>query len=205
MLTWSTGSSFRRDFGVQNSIQETTQFLLDISHGDAAAAEKLFPIVYGELHRLANSHMRRQRNDHTLQPTALVHEVFLQLVDQSKSGWKDRAHFMALAATAMRQILIKHARGKNTSKRGGGWRRLTLDDAVTPHDNRTLDFLALDDALTKLGQLSERQCRVVELRFFCGLTIAESAEALGLGATTIEDDWHVARAWLAVELGGGAK
>ena len=89
------------------------------------------------------------------------------------------------------------------AKRGGGWRRLTLDDAVTLHDNRTLDFLALDDALTKLGQLSERQCRVVELRFFCGLTIAEAAEALGLGSTTVEDDWHVAKAWLAIELSGG--
>ncbi len=182
----------------------TTRLLLDINAGDPSASAMLFPIVYDELHRLASNHMRRQRTGHTLQPTALVHEVFLKLVDQSKASWKDRAHFMALAATAMRQILIKHARAKNTAKRGGGWNRLTLDEAVTPRDGQTLDLLALDDALTKLGRLSERQCRVVELRFFCGLTIAEAAEALGLGVTTVEDDWHMARAWLALELSGGA-
>lgn len=190
---------------MEDSKYNATQFLLDMNAGDPSASAKLFPVVYNELHRLASSHMRRQRSDHTLQPTALVHEVFLRLVDQSKSNWKDRAHFMALAATAMRQILIKHARGKNTAKRGGGWRQITLDEAVTPPDeSKTLDFIALDDALTKLGKLSERQCRVIELRFFCGLTIAETAEALGLGSTTVEDDWHMARAWLALELSGGA-
>ncbi|MCG8407804.1 MAG: sigma-70 family RNA polymerase sigma factor [Phycisphaerales bacterium] len=189
---------------MEDSKYDATQILLDMNAGDPSASEKLFPIVYHELHRLASSHMRRQRSDHTLQPTALVHEVFLRLVDQAKSTWKDRAHFMALAATAMRQILIKHARGKNTAKRGGGWNRLTLDEAVTPHENKTLDLIALDDALVKLRELSERQCRVVELRFFCGMTIAETAEALGLGSTTVEDDWHMARAWLALELREGA-
>lgn len=189
---------------VDSAKHDATQYLRDINAGDPSASQKLFSIVYDELYRLADSHMRRQRLDHTLQPTALVHEVFLRLVDQSQADWKDRAHFMALAATAMRQILIKHARGKKTAKRGGGWKRLTLDEALTPSDDKTLDLLALDDALSKLETLSDRQCRVVELRFFCGLTIAEAAEALGVGTTTVEDDWHMARAWLSLELSGGA-
>lgn len=182
---------------------EATRIVRDLRDGDTSGAERLFGVVYDELYRLANSHMRRQRSDHTLQPTALVHEVYLRLIDQTKTDYTDRAHFMALAATVMRQILIKHARAKNTAKRGGGWQRLTLDQAVSPRTDCTLDLIALDDALTRLEQLSERQCRVVELRFFCGLTIAEAAEALSVGTTTVEDDWHVARAWLALELGGG--
>ncbi len=184
---------------------DATQILLALNAGDPSASGKLFAVVYEELHRLALSHMSRQRPDHTLQPTALVHEVFLRLVDQTKTDWKDRSHFTAVAATAMRQILIKHARSKNRAKRGGGWQQVTLDVAVAPRAAQTLDLIALDDALNKLAQLSERQCRIVELRFFGGLTIAEAAEALDVGTTTVEDDWHVARAWLAAELGKGPR
>lgn len=181
---------------------DATQLLIDVRKGAPSATAALLEVVYEELHRLASAHMRRQRPNHTLQPTALVHEVFVQLVDRDQIDWADRSHFMAVAATAMRQILIKHARGKNAAKRGGGLERLTLDQAASPTGARPLQVIALDDALTRLATLSARQCRVVELRFFGGLTIAEVAHVLGVGTTTVEDDWHAARVWLAIELGG---
>ncbi len=153
---------------------------------------------------LAASYFARRQAGHTLQPTALVHEAYLKLVG-GEGRWQNRAHFMAVAATAMRQILMNHARDKAAAKRGGGAAKITIIDALTPATEepdagRRLDLIALDEALTKLAAVSARQARVTELRFFGGLTIAETAHVLGVGTTTVEDDWHMARAWLGREL-----
>ena len=144
--------------------------------------------------------MRGQRSDHTLQPTALVHEALVHLLGSENPGWKNRAHFMAVAATAMRQILIKHAKKNNAAKRGGGWRRVTLSQAIASNGNQNWDIEILNEALEKLAALSPRQCRIVELRFFGSLTIKETALAMGLGTTTVADEWTAARTWLALEL-----
>ncbi len=176
-----------------------TQILNDLSGGDQQAADRLLPLVYDELRALAGSFFARQTPGHTLQPTALVHEAYMKLAD-SDLEWASRAHFFAVAAKAMRQVLMNHARDKVAAKRGGGWQRITLDAAVTPMATREIDILALDEALDRLNALSERQARVIELRFFGGLTIAEAAHILGVGTTTVEDDWHLAKAWLSREL-----
>ena len=183
---------------------QVTQILIDVSGGDRQAAARLLPLVYDELRALAGSFFARQTPGHTLQPTALVHEAYLKLAD-SDLQWESRAHFFAVAARAMRQILMNHARNKAAAKRGGGWDRITLDEAITPLGSATreIDLLALDEALDRLATLSERQARVIELRFFGGLTIAEAAHVLGAGTTTIEDDWLLAKAWLARELKKG--
>ena len=183
-----------------SSLHSATHILIDWGGGGSSASTRLFPIVYDELYRLAVAYMNRQRPDHTLQPTALVNEAYLKLVDQTSVGERDRAHFMAVAATAMRHILINHAKKRQAAKRGHGWQRITLSEAVTPPAGREVDLIALELALAKLARLSERQCRVVELRFFTGLTIKETALALDVGTTTVEDDWHLAKAWLAREL-----
>ncbi len=169
-----------------------------------AAAAALLPLVYDQLRALAASYFARQPVGHTLQPTALVHEAYLKLAGGENAQWESRAHFFAVAARAMRQILMNHARDKAAAKRGGGWHKITLDEAVTPPGSasREIDLIALDDALEKLAGLSERQARIIELRYFGGLTIDETAHVLGLGTTTVEDDWHVAKAWLRRELKG---
>ncbi len=181
---------------------EITQILNRLNDGDGAAVDRLWPLVYDELRALAASRFRNQPAGHTLQPTALVHEAYVRLAGRADVHWESRAHFMAVAAKAMRQILMNHARDKAAAKRGGDHQRITLDEAVTPVADRTreLDLISLDDALTTLGELSDRQGRVVELRFFGGLTIAETAHVMGVGTTTVEDDWHLAKAWLAREL-----
>lgn len=184
---------------------EITRILGELHRGDAEAADRLLPLVYDELRALAGSFFARQQPGHTLQPTALVHEAYLRLAGSEGAEWESRAHFMAVAARAMRQILINHARDKGAAKRGGGLERVTLEQAVTPRigDDREIDLLELDLALSKLAELDERQARIVELRFFGGLTIAESAHVLGVGTTTVEDDWRLAKAWLAHQLRGG--
>ena len=171
-----------------------------------AAAAALLPLVYDQLRALAASHFSRQPVGHTLQPTALVHEAYLKLAGGENARWESRAHFFAVAARAMRQILMNHARDKAAAKRGGGWHKITLDEAVTPPGSasREIDLIALDEALDKLGGLSERQARIIELRYFGGLTIDETAHVLGLGTTTVEDDWHLAKAWLRRELKGAS-
>ncbi len=182
---------------------QITELLQQLDRDDGSAAERLLPLVYDELRALAAGYFARQPAGHTLQPTALVHEAYLKLASRQDARWTGRAHFMAVAARAMRQILINHARDKGAAKRGGNnWRRITLDEAVTPPDGaqREIDLLALDEALGKLARLSERQCQIIELRFFGGLTIEETARVLGMGTTTVEDDWHHARAWLRREL-----
>lgn len=176
-----------------------TRVLGDLAAGDASAANKLLPLIYGELRALAASKMSQERAGHTLQPTALAHEAYLKLVDQTRVQWQGRAHFLAVASEVIRRILVDHARAYRAAKRGGG-RRLSLDaDGIEPVAQQSLggiDLLDLDAALAELGALDGRQARVVELRFFGGLDVRETAEVLGVSERTVKGDWRVARAWL---------
>ncbi len=166
------------------------------------SVEELMPLVYNQLRRLAGHYMRHENPGHTLPATALVHEAYLRLVDDSRVSWQGRGHFFAVSARVMRRLLIDHARGRGRQRRGGGWRRVTLAQSLTPAD-RELDrerLLALDQALHKLGDLDARQARIVELRFFGGLTNAEVAAVLEISERTVDRDWRFARAWLRQEL-----
>ncbi len=184
---------------------EVTKLLRAWSAGDAAALEKLLPLVYDELRRRAGAYLRNERPGHTLQPTALVHEAYLKLVGGDAIDWKDRAHFFGVAARAMRQVLVDHARARNTAKRGEGQVRVELDAAGTvAASSRSLDLLDLDRALSRLAALDERQSRLVELRLFAGLTIEESAEVLQVSHATVSRDWKHAEAWLQREMTGRA-
>jgi RNA polymerase sigma factor (TIGR02999 family) len=180
-----------------------TQTLEAIDHGDRAAAERLLPLVYDELRLMARRYLGRERIDHTLAPTALVHEAWMKLVEQTRVQWKGRAHFMGVAAQAMRRILVDHARERHRHKRGGGLARITLDEAIALAPGRDEDLLAVDEALERLAQLDARQARIVELRFFGGLDVAEVAEVLGVSKRTVEAEWTMLRAWLRRELGEG--
>lgn len=173
-----------------------------MSDGDRDAADELLPIVYDELHRVAEGYMERQRRGHTLQPTALVNEALLRLVEGDDVAWESRGHFVAVAARAMRFALVDHARRRSAEKRGGESQKVPLDDAVAWFEEQTIDVLGLDDALGKLGELDEELARIVELRFFAGLTTDEVARALESSRPTIERRWRVARAWLQRYLGG---
>ena len=173
--------------------------------GEKPLAEELLPLVYDELRRLARHYMRGERPDNTLQATAVVHEAYLKLVDRSRVDWQGRTHFLAVSARVMRRLLIDHARGRDRLKRGGGWRRVTLDEVLVPAEpglDRE-ELLALDAALEKLARLDERQARIVELRSFGGLETAEIAALLDVSERTVERDWHFARAWLRRELSRG--
>lgn len=183
-----------------DSKSEVTLLLEQMQAGDPGASGKLVPLVYDELRRLAGHYMREERVDHTLQPTALVHEAYLKLADQRRVQWAGRTHFVAVAATAMRRILLDHARRHKAEKRGGG-RKATLEDGLAVTPDEQVDILALDEALTRLEAVDPRQARLVELRFFGGLNIEETAEALDVSPTTIKRDWRFARAWLRRELG----
>lgn len=180
---------------------EVTQLLQQWSAGRAEALDRLMPLVYDELRRLAASYMRRERPDHTLGASGLVNEAFLRLVDQQDVRWQNRAHFFGIAAQAMRRILVDHARARASSKRGAGEPHLPLEeaDALTPMPDA--DLLALDDALNRLAALDPQQSRIVELRFFGGLTIEETAEVLGISPATVGREWALARAWLYAEIG----
>lgn len=180
-----------------SSPRDVTVILRHATDGDRSAADELLPLVYDELRRLAQHHLQSERPDHTLQATALVHEAYLRLVDQTRTEWKNRAHFFAVAAQAIRRILIDHARSKGRVKRGGGAQKLSLEDVPTlaANDSYT-DLLALDDALEALAAEHARPARVVEMRFYAGLTTREVAEVLGVSTRTIEGDWQFARAWL---------
>lgn len=188
---------------VDNSSNSITRLLERAQSGDGDAVDQLLPVLYGELRALAGSFLNNERPEHTLQPTALVHEVYLRLVKQPEGGWANRTHFIALAATAMRRILTDHARGRRAAKRGGNRHRVTLDEAAAPFRDRDVDVIDLDEALTKLAELDKRKCRVVELRFFGGLTNEQVAKVLGVSRKTIVEDWTVARLWLRRELGPG--
>lgn len=179
---------------------DVTYILNEAARGQAAAAETLLPLVYEELRALAAHFLRQERADHTLQPTALVHEAYLKLIDQTRVNWNDRTHFFAVAAQAIRRILVDHARRKKADKRGSGWGRVELSEAADAANEMQVDVLALDEALTRLETLNERQARVVQMRYFAGLKEAEVAELLGVNRSTVADDWAIAKAWLAAEL-----
>ena len=185
-----------------STIEATTRWLRDLQEGDAVAADRLIPLIYDDLRRLAARYLRRERSDHTLQPTALVNEAYLRLVNADDVSWRGRAQFFALAARQIRMILVDHARKRNAGKRGSDNVRLTLHADVAPLSDPSLDILALDEALAALAERSARQAKVVELRFFGGLSVNEAAELLGVSTSTIKDDWAVARAWLRRRLGG---
>ncbi len=185
-------------------MSDVTRILSAIEDGNAAASEELLPIVYEELRRLAARRLAREKPQ-TLQATDLVHEAYLRLVgdgqnESNHQGWDSRGHFFGAAAEAMRRILTDRARRRGRLKHGGGRERFSLQEGDAAAESPGIDVLALDEALTKLAAVSERQARVTELRFFGGLTIAETAHVLGVGTTTVEDDWHLARAWLGREL-----
>ena len=179
---------------------DVTQLLANWRGGDKDALARLIPIVYQELRRVARAHLRREGSDHTLQTTALVHEAYLRLVGLNRMTLENRTHFFAMAARLMREILVDHARRKNAVKRGGGITVVGLEDVAASGQDAIVDVLALDRALTDLGALDERLSRVVELRFFAGLSIADTSEALGVSSATVERDWTVAKAWLLQRL-----
>lgn len=174
------------------------------SKGDRPSLDSLLPIVYQELRRLAASYLRRERPGQTLQPTALVHEAYLRLMKDNPERWQNRAHFCAIAAHSMRQILIERARARGALKRGGQRPRVTLDEGLVAGGERSIDLVALDEALERLAAFDPEQARLVELRFFGGLTVEETAEALGISPATVKRHWAVARAWLARELEGNS-
>lgn len=183
--------------------EKTLCLLAEVGRGNPAAASELLPHVYEELRKLAGGYFQAQPPGHTLQPTALVHEAYLKLVDQTRAQWKDRSHFVAIAAKAMRQVLVDHFRRREASKRGGEWKRVTLANVDAASQAPCVDFLALEEALARLAALDARQAEVVELRFFGGLSMEEAVEALGVSKRTVEDEWRAARAWLARELRRG--
>jgi RNA polymerase sigma factor (TIGR02999 family) len=179
---------------------EITRLIQEHRHGSREALDRLFPLVYEALRRIAHRALLRERAGHTLGTTALVHEAYLRLLDQDRASWNDRVHFLAIAATAMRRILVDYARRQKRLKRGGERRAVTLDDAMLVADQRADTLLALDEALSGLGALNERLSRVVECRFFAGLTTEETAAALQVTTRTVERDWQKARAWLYARL-----
>ncbi|MGD8329210.1 MAG: sigma-70 family RNA polymerase sigma factor [Acidobacteriota bacterium] len=184
--------------------RDITRLLSDLSSGDQRAADRLAPTLYRELRAIAGRVFRAQPAGHTLQPTALVHEVWFRLADQPGMPETGRTHFLNLAAQAMRQILTDHARRRRAARRGGEWQRVSLGHVEYESSTREVDVVDLDDALSALGEIDERQARVVEMRFLAGMTIEETAEALGVSPRTVQLDWRMARAWLRRRLGGGA-
>jgi RNA polymerase sigma factor (TIGR02999 family) len=178
------------------SPKDLTDLLIDWGKGDQEALNKLMPLVYDELRRLAKRYLRHERPGHTLQTTALVHEAYLKLVDQKKASWQNRVQFFATAAKVMRHILVDHARSRRAYKRGGDYCRLSLDEAVISSEEKDADLLTLNEALDSLAVLDPQQGRVVELRVFGGLTVEETAEALGVSPRTVKREWSMARAWL---------
>jgi RNA polymerase sigma factor (TIGR02999 family) len=179
---------------------QVTQLLERWSLGDQSALDELTPLVYNELRHVAEAYLRRERPDHTLQATALVNEAYLRLIGQKHGRWQGRKHFYGIAARLMRQVLVEHARKHKAEKRGGGRVAVTLDHYEDVADNPEVDILAVHEALQRLARFDEQQARIVELRFFGGLSIEETAEALGVGHATVEREWAMARAWLRNEL-----
>jgi RNA polymerase sigma factor (TIGR02999 family) len=179
-----------------------TQLLRAWSDGDARALDQLMPLVYQELRRRAAAYLRRERAGHSLQPTALVHEAYLRLVDQNRMAWQNRAQFFGVAAQMMRRILVDHARARRTAKRSGQWARVTLDEDLQALHAADVDVLDLDRALSRLAEFDARKSRIAELRFFAGLSLAETGAVLGISIATVEREWQVARAWLFRMLSG---
>ncbi len=182
--------------------QDFTQLLIDWQNGDKTALDKMTPVLYEELRRLARHFLAAERPDHTLQPTALVHEAYLRLIDQRSVDWKNRAHFMGVAASMMRRILINHARAQQAAKREGFAQAIALEDALGVFTNPQVNILELNHALQQLSELDPQQARVVELRYFGGLTIEETAEAIGISPATVKREWGTARLWLMRQIEG---
>jgi len=193
-------AALSRDVGISpvitSSPHDVTRLLIQLTDGNRTVLNELLPLVYGELRSLAANYLRRERSGHTLQPTALVHEAYLRLVDQNQVRWQNRAHFFGVAAQMMRRILVDHARGHNAGKRGSDFQKLSLDENIDVSGERAADIVALDDALRELAVIDEQKSRIVELRFFGGLSVEETAEVLGVSAPTVKRQWRMAKAWL---------
>ena len=187
---------------MSSSSHEVTTLLKAWGDGDESARDRLMPLVYDELRRLARQHMRREKPDHVLQTTALVHEAYLRLIDQNQTHFKNRAHFFGISARLMRQILVDHARRRNGAKRGGGMTTVALDDASNLAQQQATNVLLIDEALSALAEKDSRQSEIVELRFFGGLSIEETAEVLNVSPGTVMRDWTFARAWLENQISG---
>jgi len=183
---------------------DVTRLLVDWSKGNQAALDELAPLVYQDLHQRARNYLRHERPDHTLQPTALIHEAYLRMITDSPPEWNGRAHFFAVAARVMRQILVDHARRHQAGKRGSGVVNVSLDDALVPARSESSDVMALDEALQKLAAFDERKCRIVEMRYFAGCTVEETAEALGVAGITVMREMRLAEAWLRRSMRGEA-
>jgi RNA polymerase sigma factor (TIGR02999 family) len=179
-----------------NSSHEITALLAELKKGNKQAEEQLIPLVYKELHRLSRHYMRGEKHGHTLQPSALVNEVYMRLAGEHNVDWKNRAHFFGTAAHVMRRILVDHARTRDAGKRGGAAEKVSLENAFVYTDGQSWQVVAVHEALNKLAEWDQRQCRIVEMRFFAGLNVEETAEALGLSPTTIKREFQVAKAWL---------
>ena len=179
---------------------DVTRLLSDWSNGDRRALDELLPLVYDELRHLANAYLKRERDGHTLQSTALVHEAFLRLVNQHDVQWQGRAHFFGIAAQMIRRILVDHARAQRAAKRGAGAVRIDLGEELAVAQQRDLDLIVLDDALERLASMDERQSRIVELRFFAGLSVEDTADVMGISTATVKREWSSARAWLFREV-----
>jgi RNA polymerase sigma-70 factor (ECF subfamily) len=185
---------------MQCSPHQITKLLNDWGNGNPAALEQLLPLIYAELHKLARRHMRRQNSSHTLQTTALIHEAYLRLAVDPAKRWENRAQFYGVAAKAMRHVLVDHARARRAAKRGGGWRAVPLDEEIAVSDERLAGLITLDEALGRLSKLHPRQSNVIELRFFGGLGVEETATILQVSPETVMLDWRAAKAWLHKEL-----
>jgi RNA polymerase sigma factor (TIGR02999 family) len=185
----------------KQSPPDVTKLLFDLNRGRRAALDELLPLVYGELKRIAGKHMKRQhRREHTLQTTALVHEAYLKMVNQADARWENRVHFFAVAARVMRHILIDHARARVSEKRGGEFEKLSLDEAFCLSDGKSAELLALDDALKTLAEMDEQKAKIVEMRYFGGMSNEEIAAALGIGTATVTRAWRTTRAWLQTQI-----
>ena len=200
---WLLGATFREGSMSAPSQKEITQMLRAWSGGDHSALDELMPLVYRELRRMAATYLRRERPNHTLQATALVHEAYLHLIDQSRVTWQNRAHFFGVAAQLMRRILVDYARSHQAAKRGGTLPKVPLEQAVLISKAQPADLVALDETLTRLGLIDPQQARVVELRVFGGLTVEEIAGLLGVSPATVKRDWSMAKAWLMREIAKG--
>jgi RNA polymerase sigma factor (TIGR02999 family) len=188
------------EFPVETSPGEVTQLLFELKAGNRSAEERLIPLVYKELRRIASARLRNEARHHSLQPTALVHEAYIRLTRLQQIDWQSKSHFLAVSATVMRRILVDHARAHQALKRGDGEVTISLNDAMFPAPEREPEILALDEALEKLAKLDERQSKIVELRFFAGMTEEETGEVLGVTSRTVKRDWRLAKAWLFAEL-----
>ena len=180
----------------QTNSNGITRLLLELSNGNRDAVDALMPLIYDELRHLASNYLRRERSDHTLQPTALVNEAYLRMVDQTRANWQNRAHFFGVAAQMMRRILVDHARAHAAEKRGHDFQKLSLDENIDKAVERSEELVALDDALNNLVKIDEQKARIVELRYFGGLSVEETAEILGVTPITIKRHWRMTKAWL---------